>query len=197
MLLTLLYRKKKFNQMAKQVLFIQGGGNGGYKADAELVVSLQTELGNNYKVHYPHMLPDETIEDFAPFWLSQIDKEISSSKGELILTGHSLGASMALKYLSENSVKKNITGIFLIASPFWSGNEDWVRPLKLQEGFSESLPKDIPIFFYQCKDDEVVPYKHFTSYKQRIPWATFREVESGGHQFNNDLALIANDIKSI
>ncbi|MCW5909981.1 MAG: alpha/beta hydrolase [Cyclobacteriaceae bacterium] len=181
----------------KQVLFIQGGGNGGYEADAALAASLQAELGNNYKVHYPQMLPDETIEDFAPFWLNQMDKEISSVKDELILAGHSLGASMLLKYLSEKSIRKNITGVFLIAPPFWSGNEDWVQPLRLQDGFSGKLPKDIPVFFYHCKDDDEVPFSHFTTYKQYLPWATFREIENGGHQFNNDLTLVANDIKSI
>lgn len=183
--------------MTQQVLFIQGGGNGGYEADAELVASLQTELGNKYKVHYPQMLPDESIEDFAPFWLNRIGEEISATKSELILTGHSLGASMLLKYLSENSINKNIARIFLIAPPFWRGNQDWVQPLKLQEGFAKKLPKDIPAFFYQCKDDEVVPYKHFTTYKQYITWASFREIESGGHQLNNDLSLVAKDIKSL
>lgn len=183
--------------LVRQVLFIQGGGNGGYEADAELADSLQTKLGNGYKVHYPQMLPDETIQDFAPFWLNQMDKEISSFKSEIILTGHSLGASMLLKYLSENSIRKTITGIFLIASPFWDGNEDWVQPLKLQDGFSDKLPKGIPTFFYQCKDDEVVPFSHFITYKQHIPWATFRELKDGGHQFNNDLTLVANDIKTI
>lgn len=183
--------------MSRQVLFIQGGGNGGYEADAALAASLQAKLGNDYKVNYPQMLPDETIDDFALFWLNQMEKEISSFKGELILTGHSLGASMSLKYLSENNIRKNIRGIFLIAPPFWSGSEDWVQPLKLQNGFSDKLPKNIPTFFYQCKDDEVVPFTHFITYRQHLPWATFREIENGGHQFNNDLTLVANDIKSI
>ncbi|MCD8540718.1 MAG: alpha/beta hydrolase, partial [Leadbetterella sp.] len=159
----------------KQVLFIQGGGNGGYEADAALVASLQTELGNDYEVHYPQMLPDETIEDFAPYWLKQMDREISAAKGELILVGHSLGASMLLKYLSEYKIKKNIAGVFLIAPPFWSGNQDWVQPLKLQDDFADKLPKDIPAFFYQCKDDDVVPHKHFITYQKYLPRATFRE----------------------
>lgn len=181
----------------KQILFIQGGGNGGYEADTVLVASLRTELGNDYKVHYPQMLPDETIEDFAPIWLKQIGKEIIAAKDEIILVGHSLGASMSLKYLSENKTPNNIKAIFLIAPPFWSGNEDWVKPLKLKDDFADKLPKDIPTFFYQCKDDEVVPYKHFAIYKQHITWATFREIENGGHQLNNDLTLVANDIKAI
>jgi predicted alpha/beta hydrolase family esterase len=183
--------------MSKHILFIQGGGNGGYDADAKLVASLRKVLGTAYKVHYPKMLPDETVEDFGRPWLKQIGKEISSVKGEVILAGHSLGASMLLKYLSENKIKKNIAGIFLMAPPFWSGNEDWVQPFKLQKGFSDKLPKDIPIFFYQCKDDDVVPLDHLTFYKQNLPWAVFHEIANGGHQLNNDLTLVAHDIKSL
>jgi uncharacterized protein len=183
--------------MSKPVLFIQGGGNGGYKEDAKLVASLRKALGAAYKVLYPKMLPDEEEPAFGQQWLKQIGKEISSIKGGVILAGHSLGASMLLKYLSENKIKKNITGIFLIAPPFWSGDEDWVQPLKLQKDFSDKLPKDIPTFFYQCKDDEVVPFDHFTFYKQNLSWAVFREVDTGGHQFNNDLTLIGQDIKSL
>jgi predicted alpha/beta-fold hydrolase len=87
-----------------QVLFIQGGGNGGYEADEKLVRSLRKALGTAYKVHYPRMLADETVTDFGPQWLEQIGEEISAIKGPAILAGHSLGASMILKYLSENSV---------------------------------------------------------------------------------------------
>jgi uncharacterized protein len=183
--------------MSKHVLFIQGGGNGGYEADATLVASLRKALGTAYKVHYPEMLPDETEPDFGRQWLAQIGNEISSVKGDVILAGHSLGASMLLKYLSENAIRKTIPGIFLIAPPFWSGDEDWVQPLKLQERFSDTLPKDVPIFFYQCKDDEVVPFDHFTFYKQNVPRAVFREIAIGGHQFNDDLTLVAHDIKSL
>jgi uncharacterized protein len=183
--------------MSRHVLFIHGGGNGGYEEDAKLVASLRKALGTAYKVHYPKMLPDEAEPDFGPGWLKQIDKEISSMEGEVILAGHSLGASMLLKYLSETKIKKIVPGIFLIAPPFWSGDEDWVRPLKLHEHFSDKLPKDVPIFFYQCKDDDVVPFDHLTFYKQNIPWAVFHEIAIGGHQLNNDLTLVAHDIKSL
>ena len=49
--------------MNTRVLFIQGGGNGGYQADATLVTSLQAGLGKTYEVHYPQMLTDETLPD--------------------------------------------------------------------------------------------------------------------------------------
>lgn len=183
--------------MSKLILFIHGGGDGGYEADAKLAASLRNALGTEYEVHYPKILTDESEQDLVPRWLKKMGKEIFSVQGEVILAGHSLGASMLLKYLSENKAKSNIVGIFLIAPPYWSGNDDWVQPLKLQEDFSEKLPKEIPIFFYQCKDDEVVPFDHFTFYKKNVPWAVFREIAIGGHQLNDDLTLVAYDIKSL
>lgn len=182
--------------MKKEVLFIQGGGNGGYKADQPLVASLQPALGDSYIVHYPQMLPDETAPDFASQWLRQIGEQIAARK-EVILAGHSLGASMLLKYLSENSIEKNIAGVFLAAPPFWSGTQDWVQPLKLQDRFAEKLPKTLPVFFYQCKDDDVVPFDHFKRYQQQMPWAVFRELPAGGHQFNQDLSVVAADIATL
>lgn len=181
---------------SKNLLFIHAAGDVGYDGDVALVASLQKTLGTDYKVHFPKMQADE-VPYFGAGWPKQIGEEIFSIKGEVILAGHSLGASMLLKYLSENKIKKNIAGIFLIAPPYWSGDEDWVQPLKLEEDFSDKLPKHVPIFFYQCKDDEVVPLEHLTFYRQNLPWAVFREIAKGGHQLNNDLTIVAKDIKSL
>lgn len=180
---------------SKQVLFIHGGGEDGFEADVLLADSLQKELVSSYVVHQPKIHTIDTDPDFG--WLGQIGQEIASVEGDIILVGHSFGASMLLKYLSENRVQKNIIGFFLIAPPYWSGDEDWKQGIKLHEDFADAIPKDIPIFIYQCLDDEEVPFDHFTTYQQHLPWATFREVESGGHQFNNDLTLVAQDIKSL
>lgn len=180
---------------AKQVLFIQGGGNGGYDADEALVISLQKNLGKEYQIHYPEIQTNETVSDFG--WLQEIDKNISKINDDFILAGHSFGASMILKYLSENSITQKIKGILLIATPFWNGNEEWITGLKLKNDFADKLPADTPIFLYHCKDDGEIPYSHFEQYKQKLNRAIFREIERGGHQFNNDLTLVADDIKSL
>jgi predicted alpha/beta hydrolase family esterase len=161
--------------MNKQILFIQGGGEGGYQADRALVASLQTALGKEYEIIYPEIKPDESAPDFG--WAWQIGRKIHETTGDIILVGHSFGASMILKYLSENSVDKKITGIFLIATPFWNGNEDWETGLKLQEDFAETLPAKVPIFFYHCLDDEEIPFSHLAYYKQNLTQATFREIK--------------------
>jgi predicted alpha/beta hydrolase family esterase len=181
--------------MKNEMLFIEGGGNNGYEADIKLVNILRRALGDDCEINYPLMKTDQAAPDFG--WPEQIGKEISELNGHAILAAHSLGASMLLKYLSENSVKKNIAGVFLLATPFWNGEEDWKQGLKLREDFAERLPKNSRIFFYHCHDDEEVPFIQLSSYRQKLPAATFREVESGGHQFANDLNLVANDIKSV
>jgi pimeloyl-ACP methyl ester carboxylesterase len=181
--------------MNKQVLFIQGGGGEeDYAADAKLVASLQEVLGEAYLIHYP-LLNNEPAQDFGR--KKQIEKEISSIKGEIILVAHSLGALMLLKYLSESQVQKKIAGIFLISTPFWSGDEDWKQGLKLQENFADKLPKEVPVFLYHCLDDEEVPFDHLRLYAYNLSQATVREIASGGHQLNNDLSLVAKDIKSL
>ena len=179
----------------KKILFVHGGGKGGYAADEALVISLKTTLGKEYQVNYSEIKSNQSTPDFG--WVKQIAGKISKINGDIILVGHSFGASMILKCLSEIQVTKKIVGIFLIATPFWRGNEEWKQGLELKENFADNLPVKNSIFFYQCLDDEETPLSHFEHYKQKIPEATFREIKSGGHQLNNDLTVVANDIKSI
>jgi predicted alpha/beta hydrolase family esterase len=179
----------------KQVLFIQGGGEGGYEADAALAESLQAELGAAYHVRYPQM-PEEDAPDFG--WGQQIDKEIAAIRGEVILVGHSLGASMLLKHLSEKAVNHPIAGLFLISTPFWGGDANWqYEALTLRADFADKLPKTIPIFLYHSRDDEEVSLAHLTLYAKKLPQATTREIPSGGHQLGNDLTPVALDIKNL
>jgi uncharacterized protein len=181
--------------MGKNVIFFHGGGSEeDYHADAKLVASLKPKLGVKYSVHYP-LLPNNGTPDLGR--RKQISHEISATEDNAILVAHSLGASMLLACLSETKINKRIAGIFLISTPFWSGEEDWVKAFKLQPNFSENLDKEIPLFFYHCRDDDEVPFAHLATYRQQLPWATFRELAVGGHQLDNDLTIVANDIKSL
>ncbi|HEY1165486.1 MAG TPA: hypothetical protein VGE90_09965, partial [Chitinophaga sp.] len=69
--------------MKKHILFIQGGGDNGYEADAELVASLKAALGNGYEVTYPQLQSDESVSDFG--WPLLIGKEMNDIEGDLIL----------------------------------------------------------------------------------------------------------------
>jgi predicted alpha/beta hydrolase family esterase len=184
--------------MKQQILFIQGGGEGAYEADGKLVASLRNALGVAYEVLYPQM-PNESDPDYGP-WKGQIKKELAALKGEVILIGHSLGSSFLLKYLAEEKLEKSIAGIFLMATPYWGGDgwqyEGYER-VALPEDFASKLPGGAPIFLYHSRDDEIVPFAHLALYAEKLPQATIREVDGGGHQFSNDLSEVASDIANL
>jgi predicted alpha/beta hydrolase family esterase len=183
--------------MTKHVLFIQGAGTGAYEEDKKLADSLSKALGTDYEVHYPAMLDEEN----APYeqWTQQIETELAAMQGRIVLVGHSVGASVIIKWLSENEIKKPIAGIFLIATPFWGG-KGWLyegyEELALPQGFADKLPTGA-IFLYHCRDDETVSFDHLALYAQVLPQAVVRELNAGGHQLNNDLSEVARDIKTV
>jgi predicted alpha/beta hydrolase family esterase len=184
--------------VTKQVLFIQGAGEGAYDEDQKLAESLQQSLGTGYAVVYPAM----PSEDDAPpeQWQQLIDKELAAMPGPVVLVGHSVGASVILRWLSERKADAPITGIFLLASPYWGG-DGWryegYEKLALPDGFAASLPTGISIALYHCRDDEVVPFEHLSLYTRMLPQARIQACDAGGHQFNNDLSAVAKDIKSL
>ncbi len=179
----------------KQVLFIQGAGDGAYEIDQELVTSLRDVLSAEYNVLYPEMPEDETAGYEA--WKDRISKELAALEGNIILVGHSAGGSILLKYLSEQKIERSIAGIFLIAAPYF-GAENWqIDEVTLHEGFASHLPTGAPIFFYHSRDDQWVPFAHLAMYTNKIPQATIREFDGRGHQFNNDLSEVAADIASL
>lgn len=181
--------------MKQQVLFIQGAGKGAHQEDGELVKSLRGELGDGYSVHYPKIPGDGDTgyDDFK----DRIARELDGMDGRVILVAHSVGSSVLLKYLSEEKVKTPVDGIFLIAAPF-VGEGGWgLDDGALREGFAAKLPKDVPIFFYHSRDDEVVPFEHLALYAKKLHDATIRKLDGRGHQLGNDLSEVAEDIMSL
>ena len=184
--------------MNKQVLFIQGAGKGAYEEDEKLVASLRQLLGHEYEVHYPAM-QNEDDADYET-WKRQIEKNLAELDGVIIVVGHSVGASILIKCLAEVDTKK-ITGIFLIATPFWGGASGWkyegYETLVLPEDHANHLPSNARVFFYHSRDDEIVPFAHLALYAQEFPQATIRELNGRGHQLDNDLSEVGEDIKNL
>ena len=184
--------------MKKQILFIQGAGAGSYEEDEKLVESLRLLLGSLYEIRYPAM----KNEDDAPYetWVGQIQEELATLNERVILIGHSVGGSVLIKFLSEMKIKKTIAGILIIAAPFWGG-DGWTyegyEELVLPNRADTKLPKDVPMFLYHSNDDEVVPFSHLALYAKTLPGAVTRELDGRGHQLNNDLSEVAEDIKKL
>ncbi len=181
--------------MKKQVLFVHGGGEGAHEEDKKLAASLRDALGSDYDVRSPKM-PDEGSPEYAA-WRDLISEELAALDVGAILVGHSLGASVLLKYLSEEESEKPVVGLFLVAPPYW-GAEDWeVGEYALQADFASELPEEQRMFFYHSRDDEWVPFAHLALYAEKLPRATIREFDDRGHQFDDDLSEVARDIENL
>ncbi len=182
--------------MKRQVLFIQGGGDGAHEADENLVASLREALGANYEVVYPR-IPNEGAPDYAT-WKLRISQELDALDGEIVLVGHSLGGYFLARYLGEEvGLTRSIIGVVLIAAPYPGGDENWVyEGFTLPEDLAAKFPRGAAVFLYHSRDDQTVPFAHMTLYGKEFSSATMRETQ-GGHQLNDDLTVVARDIESL
>jgi predicted alpha/beta hydrolase family esterase len=182
--------------MARQVLFVQGAGEGVHdRWDSKLVASLERELGESYAVRYPRM-PGEDDPGYAA-WKAALLREFVSLEDGAILVGHSVGGTILIHVLAEKAPTLKVGGIFLIAASF-IGEGGWPSDdIDDCKDFSERLPPGIPIYLYHGADDAEVPTAHLHLYAKAIPHAVVHTLERRDHQLNNDLSDVARDIRSV
>lgn len=179
--------------MARQVLFVHGGGGGAYEADATLAASLRGSLGDEYAVRYPEM-PNEEEPDYE-VWTNVIAAELAAMGDGAILVGHSIGASVAIRAVVDGSIGPSLAGVFLLATPFWHDDEVWCwKEVELPGNAAERIPDGLPLFLYHGGADEVVPVSHVEMYSRALPQATIRRLDGRNHQLGDDLAEVARDI---
>lgn len=180
--------------MAQNVLFLQGGGDGAYDADKKLADSLQRQLGSDYAVAYPQIGDGESTD--YDDWRGVIDDFVRRGDEDMILVGHSLGASFLVKYLSQAGVPKRFAGLFLMSAPYW-GEEGWEADDTILPPDGDWQMPDAPTFLYHAQDDEVAPFSHQAIYARRLPNAIVRVFAHGGHQLGEDLSAVAADIRGL
>lgn len=173
------------------MLFIHGAG--GFHEDQVMARNLQLHLGDSFQVLMPEM-PDADNPGAAA-WRDEIIRQLNALKNP-VLVGHSLGGSVLLKLLSEETPPVSIRSLHLLAAPFWSA-PDWnVKEYELASGFAENLPPELSIFLYHNEDDEIVPVSHLKRHDDQLPYAITRKFKRGGHQFRYHLSAVARDIKN-
>lgn len=178
--------------MNRQVLFVQGGGEGAHAVDAALVRSLAAELGPGYEIRYP-LMPDEASPASAP-WKRQLARELAAMADGSILVGHSVGATILINALAEGTLPSATAGVFLIAAPF-VGDGGWQSDdLAPPADIGARLPRALSIYLYQGSDDEIVPFEHIALYAKSIRQAVVRRLDGRNHQLNEDMSEVARDI---
>ena len=184
------------NTTPRQVLFIQGAGEGVHDCwDNKLVASLERGLGEGYAVRYPRM-PGEDEPHYAA-WKAALIEEFNRLEDGAILVGHSFGGTILMHVLVQERLRPKVAGLFVIAAPF-IGEGGWPSSdIPDHKGFSGNLPRGCPVYLYHGANDTEVPVAHVHLYAKTIPHAVVRTLEGRDHQFNNDLSDVAHDIRSM
>jgi predicted alpha/beta hydrolase family esterase len=183
--------------MPKQILFIHGAGTGAYKEDTLLAEQLQQELGPDYQVQAP-AFPDEDDPKYSE-WKAHIHKELANMQEPVAIVGHSIGGSVALKYLHETGLQKPLS-IFSLAAPYWGGegwHYDGYEQLMLPMEPAVKQPQGTAVFLYHCQDDPFIPLEHLGLFKTRFPDAKTNQPAHGGHQFDGAITVVAHDIRTL
>ena len=127
-------------------------------------------------------------------WARRIDELIVSARRP-VLVGHSFGASVLLKYLSETVRRPAFAGLFLIATPFWGAD---FPEFALAPDFGERLRDVTSLYLYHSRDDPEIPFETLERYRHVLPHAKVRALEGRGHEFNQPrFPELAADIRRL
>jgi len=183
-------------RMTTQILFVQGGGEGAHDQwDKKLVDSLASELGRDYEIRYP-LVPNEADPTYTD-WRTALEKEFDRLDEDAIVIGHSLGGAILIRALAECRLKSALTAVILIAAPF-VGEGGWKSEnTELRQDIAARLPVGVPVLLFHGTKDEVAPVEHVDLYAETIPRALVRRLNGRDHQLNNDLSVVANDIRGL
>ena len=72
-----------------------------------------------------------------------------------------------------------------------------LRRVAVPESFAATLPPIDRVFLYHSRDDGEVPFRHLAWYAKRLPEATVRELDGGGHSFPSGLPELAADLRTV
>ena len=170
----------------------QGPGEG----SEPLVSRLREELGADYEVRFPIMPGTAEDPHYGP-WRDRLGEELAALEGKLILFGHSLGASVALRYAAEDGFDETVAGLVLAETPFW-GTSGWEREWALPDGWPSEGTRLPPLFLFHSRDDEEIPFPHLERYAERLPDAKVRPLDGCGHLLDRgDISEIVATIRSL
>jgi len=176
----------------RNVLFIHGAGEQN-EGGGLLPRELRAGLGADIRLAAP-IMPNPDAPDAAA-WEAALGCHLGDQKAPLVLVGHSLGASLILKYLADHTRPPGLAGVVSIAAPFWGVAQGEMKHWGLPPGFETRL-SDLPrIVLYHSRDDDEVPVSHLDRYAEALPQALVRKVDGRGHMFDDgNVADILADI---
>jgi serine hydrolase len=179
------------------VLFLHSSGpQGPGEGSSPLADRLREELGAEYDVRFP-VMPDTATDPHYEPWRDRIGDELEALEGKVIIFGHSLGGSVALKYCAERGFDERVAGLVSAATPYW-GTSGWEEEWTLPERWPAEGPQLPPTILFHRDDDDVIPFAHLELYEKRLPDAEVHPLKGKGHLYDQgDISEIVAAIRSL
>jgi len=182
--------------MIRQVLFVQGAGADVHDHwDNRMVDSLRNALGPDYDIHYP-VMPKDADPKYAA-WKQTLERELAALEPEPVVIGHSVGGTILINVLADQTPQPRLAAICLISAPFIGAGGWQSDDIEPRSDLAARLPRDVPIFLYHGRDDKTAPIAHVELYARALPAAHVRRLANRDHQLNNDLSEVASDIRQL
>src|SRR5215203_5127589 len=100
-------------------------------------------------------------------WSERLGEILAEIDEPIVVVGHSLGASVFLKYLAEGRPAEQVSGIVLLATPYW-GESDWEAEWALPGGWPDATTELPPTHLFHSNDDEVITFSQLELYRERL-----------------------------
>ncbi|MFA6278743.1 MAG: alpha/beta hydrolase [Candidatus Paceibacterota bacterium] len=166
-----------------------------FKRGRDWKANLQETLGDTYEALIPRM-PNSNNAKYIE-WKIWFEKLFPFLNDEVILIGHSLGASFLAKYLSEEQFPKKILATFIVAGPYDSDGDRPMVEFILPDSLALFEKQGGTIFLYHSKDDPVVAFSELAKYQKALPSAKVNVFEDRKHFNQESFPEIVTSIKSI
>jgi predicted alpha/beta hydrolase family esterase len=179
------------------LLFVHSSGPQGPGEGSEpFVRRLREELGGEFEIVFPVMPGTEQDPHYGP-WRDRLSAELEGLEGKVIVFGHSLGGSVALKYGGELGFDENVAGLVTAAAPYW-GTSDWEKEWALPEDWPAEGARFPPTVLFHSRDDEESPFSSLERFAERLPEARTQALNGNGHLYDRgDLSEIVAAIRSL
>ena len=152
--------------------------------------------GPAFEVQFP-IMPAPEDPHFEP-WSERLGEILAGIDEPVVVVGHSLGGSVALKHLSEADRREPIAGLLLVATPFW-GERGLGGRVGPAEGWPDARTALPPTFLFHSRDDEEIPVRPARALCPAPSGAPgFIPLDGNGHLFDRgDLTEIIETIRSL
>jgi predicted alpha/beta hydrolase family esterase len=151
--------------------------------------SLQSDLGETFKVVRLQM-QNKINAKYG-------DRYLEILGDDLVLLGHSLGATFLVKFLAEETIKNNISRVILVAAPF---GEKKTGPSLGDFAFEgstnfEAINPDLKITLFASDNDKLITEDDVEKYQKAIKNLEVKTLPDRGHFSQSEFPELISCIK--